>query len=91
MSTFVFPGQGSQQKGMGRNLFNEYSDLNVQAAMALSLQVQLISVRSATVKDLLQQINIQDTEYAPAGDMFELGARVQVKGNPIGRLEKTAC
>lgn len=33
---------------------------------------------SDMVKDLLQQINVQDTEYAPAGDMFELGARVQV-------------
>lgn len=33
---------------------------------------------SDTVKDLLQQINVQDTDYAPAGDMFELGARVQV-------------
>ena len=33
---------------------------------------------SNAVKDLLQQMNVQDTEYAPAGDMFELGARVQV-------------
>jgi trans-AT polyketide synthase/acyltransferase/oxidoreductase domain-containing protein len=33
---------------------------------------------SDTVKDLLQQMNVQDTEYAPAGDMFESGARVQV-------------
>ncbi|HBV98901.1 MAG: malonyl CoA-acyl carrier protein transacylase [Peptococcaceae bacterium BICA1-7] len=33
---------------------------------------------SDTVKDMLQQINVQDTDYAPAGDMFELGARVQV-------------
>jgi trans-AT polyketide synthase/acyltransferase/oxidoreductase domain-containing protein len=33
---------------------------------------------SDAVKDLLQDINVQDTEYAPAGDMFELGARVQV-------------
>lgn len=33
---------------------------------------------SDVVKDMLQQINIQDCEYAPAGDMFELGARVQV-------------
>jgi trans-AT polyketide synthase, acyltransferase and oxidoreductase domains len=33
---------------------------------------------SDAVKDLLQQINVQDTEYAPAGDMFELGAKVQV-------------
>ncbi|EJQ38289.1 PfaD family protein [Bacillus cereus BAG5X1-1] len=33
---------------------------------------------SDTVKDLLQQANVQDTEYAPAGDMFEIGAKVQV-------------
>jgi len=33
---------------------------------------------SEIVKDLLQEINVQDTEYAPAGDMFELGAKVQV-------------
>jgi trans-AT polyketide synthase, acyltransferase and oxidoreductase domains len=33
---------------------------------------------SDAVKDLLQQMNVQDTEYAPAGDLFEIGARVQV-------------
>ncbi|WP_458574091.1 beta/alpha barrel domain-containing protein, partial [Paenibacillus polymyxa] len=33
---------------------------------------------SDEVKDLLQQLNIQDTDYAPAGDMFEMGAKVQV-------------
>jgi len=33
---------------------------------------------SRTAKDMLAQINIQDTDYAPAGDMFELGAQVQV-------------
>ena len=33
---------------------------------------------SEAVKDLLQQINVQDTDYAPAGDMFELGSKVQV-------------
>jgi len=33
---------------------------------------------SHVVKDLLQQMNVQDTEYAPAGDMFEFGAKVQV-------------
>ncbi len=33
---------------------------------------------SDQVKDMLQEMNIQDTEYAPAGDMFELGAKVQV-------------
>lgn len=33
---------------------------------------------SNTVKDILQEINVQDTDYAPAGDMFEIGAKVQV-------------
>ncbi|AEI40432.1 ACP S-malonyltransferase [Paenibacillus mucilaginosus] len=33
---------------------------------------------SPEVKDLLEQMNVQDTEYAPAGDMFEMGAKVQV-------------
>ena len=33
---------------------------------------------SDAVKDLLEGINVQDTEYAPAGDMFEIGAKVQV-------------
>ena len=33
---------------------------------------------SDAVKEILQGINVQDTAYAPAGDMFELGARVQV-------------
>jgi trans-AT polyketide synthase/acyltransferase/oxidoreductase domain-containing protein len=33
---------------------------------------------SDAAKDLLQQAELQDTAYAPAGDMFELGARVQV-------------
>jgi Dioxygenases related to 2-nitropropane dioxygenase len=33
---------------------------------------------SDQVKDLLAEMNIQDTEFAPAGDMFEIGAKVQV-------------
>lgn len=33
---------------------------------------------SDVVKDLLEQMNVQDTDYAPAGDMFEFGAKVQV-------------
>ena len=33
---------------------------------------------SEAVKEILQQLNVQDTDYAPAGDMFELGAKVQV-------------
>lgn len=33
---------------------------------------------SNTVKDMLADMRVQDTDYAPAGDMFELGAKVQV-------------
>jgi len=33
---------------------------------------------SDAVKDMLQDIDVQDTDYAPAGDMFELGAKIQV-------------
>lgn len=33
---------------------------------------------SDAVKDLLASIGVQDTAYAPAGDLFELGAKVQV-------------
>ena len=41
-------------------------------------QCTVEAATSDSVKDLLQQINVQDTEYAPAGDMLEMGARVQV-------------
>uniref|UniRef100_A0A068PF32 [acyl-carrier-protein] S-malonyltransferase n=1 Tax=uncultured Candidatus Entotheonella sp. TaxID=312019 RepID=A0A068PF32_9BACT len=33
---------------------------------------------SEATKDLLQNMNIQDTDYAPFGDVFELGMRAQV-------------
>lgn len=33
---------------------------------------------SNAVKDILQEMTIHDTEYAPAADMFEIGAKVQV-------------
>lgn len=33
---------------------------------------------SDSAKDLLQGVGVSDTAYAPAGDMFELGAKVQV-------------
>lgn len=33
---------------------------------------------SEVVKGILQTLEVQDTAYAPAGDMFEIGAKVQV-------------
>lgn len=33
---------------------------------------------SESAKNILQSLNVQDTDYAPAADMFEFGAKVQV-------------
>lgn len=41
-------------------------------------QCTLEAGTSDLVKDMLADMEVQDTAYAPAGDMFELGARVQV-------------
>lgn len=41
-------------------------------------QCTVEAATSRNVKNMLQQINVQDTDYAPAGDMFELGAKIQV-------------
>lgn len=56
------------------------------ADFILTGSINQCTVEAATsdhVKDMLQSINVQDTDYAPAGDMFEIGAQVQVlrKGN----------
>ncbi len=51
------------------------------AEFVMTGSVNQCSVEAGTsdsVKDLLQSIGPQDTAYAPAGDMFEMGARVQV-------------
>ncbi len=41
-------------------------------------QCTVESGASDAVKDLLQTAGLNDTTYVPAGDMFELGAKVQV-------------
>jgi trans-AT polyketide synthase, acyltransferase and oxidoreductase domains len=41
-------------------------------------QCTLEAGTSDLVKDMLVDAEVQDTAYAPAGDMFEIGARVQV-------------
>ncbi|MFB6888403.1 ACP S-malonyltransferase [Kitasatospora sp. NPDC056327] len=51
------------------------------ADFVLTGSVNQCSVEAGTsdaVKDLLATVDVQDTAYAPAGDMFEFGARVQV-------------
>ncbi|CAM2011280.1 ACP S-malonyltransferase [Acanthopleuribacter pedis] len=47
----------------------------------LTGSVNQCTVEAATsdqAKDLLQNMNVQDTDYAPSGEAFELGTRVQV-------------
>jgi len=51
------------------------------ADFILTGSINQCSVEAGTsdaVKDMLQDIDVQDTDYAPAGDMFELGAKIQV-------------
>jgi trans-AT polyketide synthase/acyltransferase/oxidoreductase domain-containing protein len=51
------------------------------ADFVLTGSINQCTVEAATsieVKDLLQSADIQDTVYAPAGDLFETGAKVQV-------------
>jgi len=57
------------------------SALMLGADFILTGSINQCTVEAGTsdmVKDLLQQINVQDTTYAPAGDMFEIGSKVQV-------------
>lgn len=51
------------------------------AEFVLTGSINQCTVEAGTsdlVKELLQQAEVQDTEMAPAGDMFEIGSRVQV-------------
>ncbi len=53
--------------------------LNADFIMTHSInQCTVEAGTSDTVKDLLQQVNVQDTGYAPAGDAFGFGAKMQV-------------
>lgn len=51
------------------------------ADFILSGSINQCTVQAGTsdaVKDMLQGIGVQDTAYAPAGDMFEMGSKIQV-------------
>jgi trans-AT polyketide synthase, acyltransferase and oxidoreductase domains len=57
------------------------ASLILGADFVLTGSVNQCTVEAGTsdaVKDLLQQANVQDTDIVPAGDMFEMGAKVQV-------------
>lgn len=56
MITYVFPGQGSQEKGMGEKLFEEFSELEKRADRILGY-----SIRELCVEDPKNQLNL--TQY----------------------------
>ncbi len=56
MSVYMFPGQGSQSKGMGGKLFSLFPELTVTASKILGYSIQ-----DLCVKDSRKQLN--DTRY----------------------------
>jgi len=48
MMTFIFPGQGSQQKGMGGTLFDEFKELAVKADEILGYSIKKLCLEDAS-------------------------------------------
>ncbi len=44
LNTFMFPGQGSQAKGMGGALFDRFADLTAQADAVLGYSIRTLCV-----------------------------------------------
>ncbi|MCU0683079.1 MAG: ACP S-malonyltransferase [Polyangiaceae bacterium] len=56
------------------------------AEFVLTGSINQCSVEAGTsddVKDMLARLDVPDTAYAPAGDMFELGAKIQVMSKGV--------
>lgn len=47
MLTYIFPGQGSQMKGMGKALFSEFEELTAAADALLGYSVQELCIQDA--------------------------------------------
>lgn len=56
MITYVFPGQGSQSKGMGRNLFDEFPEYTAQADAILGYSVKEICLEDP-------DLNLNQTQF----------------------------
>ena len=54
MITYVFPGQGSQQKGMGKELFDKYEELVSQADDILGYSIEEICLEDPDLKLITQ-------------------------------------
>ena len=55
MTTYVFPGQGSQNKGMGGTLFDDFSELTVQADAILGYSIKRLCLEDPQIKLSLTQ------------------------------------
>ncbi len=56
MTTFVFPGQDSHQKGMGGNIFDKYPDLTAQADRILGYSIKELCME-------YPNLNLSFTQY----------------------------
>ena len=56
MITYVFPGQGSQQKGMGQGLFEQYQHLTDQADQILGYSIEKLCTEKS-------YLDVNHTEY----------------------------
>lgn len=80
MSTYIFPGQGSQTKGMGGNLFNQFPNIALQADQVLGYSIKTLCLEDPdqllnqtkytqpalyTVNALTYFKKIQDSEKKP--------------------------
>lgn len=63
MLAFLFPGQGSQSKGMGKELFDEFPDLTAKADKILGY-----SIKQLCLEDSKQQLN--QTQYTQPAIYF---------------------
>lgn len=79
MKVFVFPGQGSQRKGMGEHLFDEFADLVKQADKILGYSIKELCLANPDQK-------LNQTRYTQAA-MYVVNAlsymkKIQEDGNP---------
>ncbi|WP_152378748.1 ACP S-malonyltransferase [Paenibacillus brasilensis] len=78
MATFIFPGQGSQVKGMGGNLFNEFRELTAQADDILGY-----SIKELCMED--PNSTLGQTQYTQPA-LFVVSALSYLK-----RIKETGC
>lgn len=71
MIAYVFPGQGSQRKGMGKDLFDEFKELTTKADDILGY-----SIKELCLEDPQQKLN--QTEYTQPA-LFVVNAMIYLK------------